>query len=61
MLFFVDLTNNADATVPLVSFGLSIPPGVADGETVEYQVNQTFLDYNRELAGDQEDGSEEAE
>jgi len=61
MLFFVDLQGNSDAAMPLVSFGLSIPLGVADGETVEYQVNQTFLEHQLELFGDQDDGSEEVE
>jgi hypothetical protein len=61
MLFFVSRSESQAGSIPLVSFGISIPPGVADGEEVEYQVNQTFLERQRELFGESDDDSEEVE
>jgi hypothetical protein len=61
MLFFVCRPDAGVSTVPLVSFGISIPPGVADGEAVEYQVTQTFLEQQRELFGELDDECEESD
>lgn len=61
MLFFVNPSDATGATAPLVSFGISIPPGVADGESVEYQVNQTFLEQQLELFGELDDEFEEVD
>jgi hypothetical protein len=61
MLFFVKHSDSVTATPPLVSFGISIPPGIADGEAVEYQVNQTFLEQQLELFGEPDDESEEVD
>ncbi|MBM3393191.1 MAG: endonuclease [Betaproteobacteria bacterium] len=59
MLFFVNLPGAERAAPTYVSFGISIPPGVSDGEAVEYQVNQTFLAKQLELFGQPDDESEE--
>jgi hypothetical protein len=61
MLFFVNHPEAARTGTPLVSFGISIPPGVAEGEAVEYQVNQTFLEQQLELFGEFDDESEEVD
>jgi hypothetical protein len=61
MLFFVSNPEAARAQTPVVSFGISIPPGVAEGEAVEYQVNQTFLEQQLELFGELDDESEEVD
>ena len=61
MLFFVDNLDPTGSTPPFVTFGISIPPGVADGEAVEYKVNQTFLQQQLELFGELDDESEEVD
>lgn len=59
MLFFVQpLGSSAE---PLVSFGISVPRGIAEGEEVSYQVNQTFLKMNLNAYGEVDDDVEEAE
>jgi hypothetical protein len=59
MLFFVERTSGAATSAPLVSFGISIPRGFAEGEEVAYQVNQTFLERNRSAYGEVDDDVEE--
>lgn len=58
MLFFVDLRKASSDQCPLVSFGISIPPHIANGKTVEYMVNQTYQEQQlrlfEELAKDDE-------
>jgi hypothetical protein len=61
MLFFVERTDGTPEVEPMVSFGISIPRGFAEGESVSYQVNQTFLERNLSAYGEVDDDVEERE